>query len=87
MKKAGAGTNNVTYYEAAIYLILSTEEIAGEEGHLECPTCRAPAHVPDQGFPVCVLTGHIQDILIEARENRDASVVPDQSTPTARKGW
>ena len=56
------------------------------ERRLNCPTCRTPTTVPDQGFPVCVLTEHIKGILHDAREKNDDK--SDKSQPkTHASGW
>ena len=51
-----------------IWLLL-TDRLAGEARELDCPICRRPTAVPDQGFPVCVLTERIKDELKLAMEN------------------
>ena len=48
---------------------MSTDRLAGRARKLDCPICREPTAVPDQGFPVCVLTERIKDELKLARQN------------------
>ena len=43
--------------------------LAGEDREMDCPICRRRLAVPDQGFPVCVLTERIKDELEIAKEN------------------
>ena len=48
---------------------MSTDRLAGLERILDCPSFSEPTAVPDQGFPVCVLTERIKDELKRARQN------------------
>lgn len=52
---------------------LFADRLAGEARELECPLCRRPTAVPEQGFPVCVLTERIKDELKYAREKAESA--------------
>ena len=60
------------------------DAVADENRKLPCPACRRSAQVPTHGFPVCVLTEHLRDILSKAGGTIPTGPLSEEETVTER---
>ena len=61
-------------------IIVIVDALADENRKLLCPACRRSAQVPNHGFPVCVLTEHLRDILSRAGGTITAGPLSEEET-------
>ena len=62
--------------------IVIVDALADENRKLLCPACRSSAQLPTHGFPVCVLTEHLRDILSKAGGTIPAGPLSVEETAT-----